>query len=106
MRIKALDGSKPHPDWKGWRGFLKKGTELRREVDGVKFYGNVNCNYILFPDGTLVENFGFWGNVLMDDIELNGAKTVLARLKAKRAEWVKLLKPIIDANRLHSMPSR
>lgn len=88
MRIKALNGSNPHPDYKGWANFLKK-CELREEYDGVKYYGLSNCNYILFPCGTLVENFGYNGRAMMDSIRKRGRDAFLSGLKQDYIAWKK-----------------
>lgn len=88
MRIKALNGSKPHPDYKGWANFLNK-CELRDEHDGVKYYGVTNCNYILFPCGTLLQNYGYHGRVMMLHIRERGRDAYLAEIKKDYRAWKK-----------------
>ena len=91
MRIKTLNGTKPHPDWGGWSKFLKT-CELRGTSRGVKYYGKTNCNYILFPDGTLVENYGFHGRALLARVKSEGAHRVLVRLKKRHEEFKSILR--------------
>ena len=79
-KIKTLDGSKPHPSWGGWRKFLKS-CDVRGKCKGVTFFGKTNCNYVLFPDGTLVQNFGFHGEVLMKEIKATSPAKVLVAIK-------------------------
>lgn len=75
--LRTLDNKQPHPSWEGWAGFLNS-CENRGEADGVVFYGKSNCNYLLFPNGIIIQNFGFWGNSLLEEIRNKGRKTVLA----------------------------
>jgi len=89
--IHAIDGSQPHETYKGWENFLSQQCEVASIVDGVTHYYYSNCNYIVFPDGTLIENFGFWGNNLMRRVARDGADIVLARLLEQRAELKELL---------------
>ena len=84
--IKALGGGEPHPDYGGWRNFLEKHCEVRGECCGVTWYGATNCNYILFPCGTLVENFGYHGRALMDEVHKRGPVRTLARIVEQRRE--------------------
>jgi hypothetical protein len=80
MRIKALSGNKPHPSWGGWNKFLKT-CDLRDEFEGVKYFGKTNCNYILFPSGMLVQNFGYNGVALMHRVRDNGVEKVEAEVR-------------------------
>jgi len=80
MRIKTFDGNKPHKSWGGWRKFLNS-CEVRDQHDGVIFYGSVNCNYILFPCGTLIQNYGFNGKVTMSKVREKGATQTLAEYR-------------------------
>ena len=84
--LRTLDGHEPHPSYGGWENFLRK-IELRDEHDGVLFFGSSNCNYIVFPDGTVIENFGFNGPALMSRVRDEGWQAVLASFKASRTEW-------------------
>ena len=90
VRIKAIGGDEPHESWGGWRGFLKS-CEVRDNHDGVVFYGKTNCNYIVFPDGTLLQNYGYHGWGLMNEVREKGAATVLAGLRKERAEMDALI---------------
>lgn len=88
--IKALSGGEPHPNYDGWEGFLSE-CDLRDEADGVKFYGLANCNYVLFPTGELVQNFGYHGRVLMSNVRDHGWEKTLDSIKANIAkikEWL------------------
>jgi len=71
-KIIAFSGSQPHKSRGDWRKYLDS-IELRDEVDGVKYYGAVNCNYILFPDGKLLENYGYHGWAFMNKVREIGA---------------------------------
>lgn len=79
MKIKSLDGHEPHASWGGWEEFLKS-CEVRDRHDGVTYYSSSNCNYLVFPDGTLVGNYGFHAKALMTDVRQKGAEWVLASL--------------------------
>jgi hypothetical protein len=83
-RIKSLTGSKPHPSWKGWRNFLAT-CEVRDKVGETVLYGKTNCNFILFPDGTLLENYGYNGKVVMNRIRKIGWKRVLRVFRKSHA---------------------
>lgn len=76
MKLKAINGSQPAEQYNGWENFLKNHCELRNEIDGTKFFGAVNCNYIVFPNGMILQNFGFWGQDTMNQIKEKGWKTV------------------------------
>lgn len=80
MRIKAINDDTPHPDYGTWERFLKT-CELRDEADGVKHYGRTNCNYLVFPTGELIQNFGFHGKAMMNRIRDNGWQNVLTAIK-------------------------
>lgn len=82
--IDAVD--QPHPDFGGWQNFIRNHTELRDEHDGVRFFGATNCNYILFPSGLLIQNFGFNGRALMNAVREKGINTVETELRASRLE--------------------
>lgn len=84
----ALSGDQPHPDYGSWRGFLAT-CELRDEIDDVQFYGKTNCNYIVFPTGELVQNFGYRGTALMSRIREEGWRQVLTQISDQLAEQKK-----------------
>lgn len=75
-KIRALTGDEPHPDWGGWRKYLNT-CDIRGKEDGVIFYGAANCNYILFPCGTLFQNYGDNGKYIMERIKTEGQAEVL-----------------------------
>ncbi len=81
MNIKPLVDHMPHPSYGTWDNFIKTRCEIRDSHQGVVFYGAVNCNYIVFPDGTLIENFGYHGAAMMARIREVGAEMVLAEEK-------------------------
>lgn len=85
IKIKSLSGDMPHPDYKGWRKFLET-CEIRDEHEGVTYYGTVNCNYILFPDGTLIQNYGYHGRALMYEIRKNGVAATFAKIQEQHRE--------------------
>lgn len=82
MTITALDGSQPHRDWGGWQGFLEACCDLRAEVYGVRYFGSANCNYIVFPTGDLLKNFGYHGRVMMNRVGALGWTETLRLVKA------------------------
>lgn len=82
--IRAFGDSQPHADYGGWAGFIRQCCEVRDQHDGVVFFGVVNCNYIVFPCGTLVENYGYHGKALMSRVREKGAKAVLDEINVYR----------------------
>lgn len=85
MEIRAINEQEPHPDYSGWREFL--GTcEVREMHCGTIHYGLSNCNYILFPSGDVVCNYGFNGEVLMNAVKERGWKTVLTNIIRRHSE--------------------
>ena len=86
--IFSLSGKLPHPDYKGWKGFLET-CEIRSRYRGVTYFGLTNCNYILFPNGLLVCNFGYHGHALMERIQSKG---VVVTRKEIEKNWSDLLK--------------
>ena len=96
--IKALGGGEPHPDYGGWRKYLEKHCEVRGKSQGVTWYGVTNCNYILFPCGTLIQNFGYHGRVLMDEVRRRGPVQVLVRLVQRHQELEELLSNLCNSS--------
>lgn len=92
MRIKALSGDKPHPSYGGWWKFLTKQCEIRDTFAGVAFYSVINCNYIVWPDGRMVQNYGYHGKALMDRIRREGPEAVIASIENRSRELKLLLK--------------
>lgn len=85
VKIYTLSGDEPHPDNGGWDGFLRT-CDVRRWEYGVIFYGVTNCNYILFPCGLLLQNFGYHGHSVMQEIAENGPDAIIAEMKKCHAE--------------------
>jgi hypothetical protein len=81
MELRTLDGNEPHPSHGGWQNFLDNKCEIRDEVDGVVFHGAVNCNYIVFPDGLLIQNYGYHGNALMSRVRREGWKPIVKQFE-------------------------
>lgn len=73
--------------------------EVRDSAKGVIYFGRTNCNYILFPGGIVVENYGYHGRALMDHIREVGAKVALREIIAKRQE----IQEILDRLDCHSI---
>lgn len=92
--VHPLSRSEPHPDYGGWARFLGEHCNLRRVEDGVRYFGATNCNYILFPDGMLVENYGYHGDILMNMVQENGAAVEGARIKKDHEELDALMKKV------------
>jgi fatty acid/phospholipid biosynthesis enzyme len=76
-----------HEDWKGdWAAYLRT-CEVRGRAPGVVYYGNVNCNYILFlKQKVVVRNYGFHGDALLKQAQKNGAAAVFKRLREAQAK--------------------
>ncbi len=74
--FRTLRGDEPHPGYGGWKRFLLEHCELRDEAEGVRYYGATNCNYLVFPNGLILKNFGVNGRVVMDEVRLMGARAV------------------------------
>jgi len=93
----AFNGSVPHESYGGWEEFLKT-CEVREEVDGVIFFGRVNCNYIVWPNGCIIQNFGYHGHALMNEIREKGKDEVMQELEKNRTKLLEILhqKDIID----------
>jgi hypothetical protein len=88
--VQSINGELPHPDYGGWEGFLQT-CKFGSCVNGVTHYYSSNCNYIVFPDGTLIENFGYHGQALMNRVDSEGADAVLAAIRKNHQEIKKLL---------------
>ena len=86
MNIEHIAGEMPHEDYGGWANFLATTCEVRDQHEGTTHYGSVNCNYIVFPCGTLVSNFGFHGKALMDRVRKEGPAVVLASIRSAMRE--------------------
>ena len=81
-KLKTIDGREPAEHYNGWENFLNHHCELRDEADGVKFFGSVNCNYIVFPNGIIHKNFGFWGKDTMKQVREKGWLAVYDELQS------------------------
>ena len=91
MELRTLEGNEPHPSKGGWQNFLDTECEVRDEVDGVVFHGVVNCNYIVFPNGVLVQNYGYHGRNLMNRVRKEGWKLVIERMEQFHQEMQEIL---------------
>lgn len=81
-QIKPLsDDYTLHASWGSWERFLAT-QEVRDVVQGVTHYGSSNANYIVFPDGTLIENFGYNGQVVMAEVRAKGWRKALKDIVA------------------------
>lgn len=90
----SLEGGTPHESWGNWLGFLRS-CEVRDMYRNVVFFGATNCNYILFPTGEILCNFGYHGKNVMQDVRTDGWRYVLRKAKAAYAE----LDPILERTR-------
>jgi hypothetical protein len=82
-KLCAIDGSEPHPSYGGWANFLANHCEVRDTLTvagegDVIHYGSVNCNYIVLPNGLIIQNYGYQGRILMIEIQEKGYKRILA----------------------------
>lgn len=91
LKLRTLNGNEPHPDWGGWGPFLAACEVRDRSDDGVVFYGHTNCNYIVWPNGIVVCNYGYHGRALMNEIKDEGKNAVLAKIRAAYREFKALL---------------
>ena len=91
LSYKRIDRFPVHPSYRGVRNFLKT-LDVRDQFDGVTFFGRVNCNYILFPSGFLVANYGFNGQALMSRLRHEGISVVEAELRQAKKDIKALLK--------------
>ena len=78
--ITALSGDQPHADYGGWANFLADRCEITDQCDGVTLYTVCNQNFIVFPDGTLIQNFAYHGHALMAEVHAYGAAHTLATI--------------------------
>ena len=76
----SIGGGLPHADYGGWGGFLLT-CEVRDRFRGVIYFGLTNCNYLLFPTGELVCNFGYHGKAVMARVRKEGWRTFLNEAK-------------------------
>lgn len=95
MRIKSVSGDQPHSSWKGWRNFLKtcevRDTYTNKAKETTTYYGKTNCNYIVFPNGMMVQNYAFHGQNLIDKIKKLGWKRVLTNIERDTATFKALI---------------
>lgn len=91
LNIRALNGDEPHPDYGGWRNFLET-LEVRDTRGEVTYYGSANCNYLLFPTGEVVQNFGFHGRRVMNEVSENGWLPVLEGVRQRLATLREMLR--------------
>lgn len=78
--------SEPHPSFGGWHMFLQQRTTLRDEVAGVQLYSATNCNFIVFPSGLLIQNYGYHGRAVLARVRENGVAAVEAELREARQQ--------------------
>jgi len=92
----TLHNEVPHESYSGWIEFLQlrcdirgvdgadiptnKDDALQKDYDKTVFFGATNCNYIIFPNGHLHQNFGYHGDVLMKSIKQQGYETIQKEL--------------------------
>ena len=80
--IRALNGSVPHESYGSWENYFALGRcEIKEQVDGVTYYNHVNCNYILFPNNVVVQNFGGAGEHVMANVREQGWRSVFMSLE-------------------------
>ena len=91
MELRTLGGNEPHPSKGGWQNFLDTECEVRDKVDGVVFHGVVNCNYIVFPDGLLIQNYGYHGAALMNRVRKEGWKPIVEQFEKFHQETREML---------------
>lgn len=97
IAYESISGHQPHESWGGWRNYLSS-CEHRDEYEGVVCYGRAHCNYVVFPDGTVVENYGVAGRNLMREIRDRGVEVVHEEIKST----IPLLRRLLaEGHRLH-----
>ena len=77
MKIRHIYGKMPRAGT--WEDYLAQ-AELREECNGVRLYGITNCNYLVFPSGLLLTNFGWQGAACIRRIKEHGIDAFLATL--------------------------
>ena len=95
-KIRTLDGAVPHPSRGSWRQFLAT-CEIRDRHEGVIFYNAVNCNYILWPNGVLITNYGYHGRALMNRIREEGPDAVLKDIREGRQKWLRSMRSFTNS---------
>lgn len=86
----------PHPDYASWHNFLRKNTELRDEHEGVFYFGISNCNYVVFPSGFFIQNFGHNGKYVMAQVREAGVTKTEDKYRAERDDIRALLTPTMQ----------
>lgn len=89
--VKRIDRFPVHKSYRGVRNFLKT-LEVRDQFNGVTFFGRVNCNYILFPSGFLLANYGYHGSAIMSRIREEGIEPIETELRTAKANIQQLLR--------------
>lgn len=85
LLIRSLSGTEPHESYGSWENFLEQGRcEIRDRADGVLYYGHVNCNYVLFPNGIIAESYGLQAEVVMRHVRKHGWRIALDDLEEAR----------------------
>ena len=87
---KKIDSFPVHESYRGIRNFLKS-LEVRDQFDGVTYFGKTNCNYILFPSGFLLANYGYHGISVMHRVREFGAKIVEIELREAKTRLHELI---------------
>ena len=97
-KIWTVNNDQPHSDYGTWENFLKD-HELRDVYRGIKYYGSTNHNYIIFPVGLLVRNYGYHGRALMNRLRREGIKKVRKEVVKDLTDFRDMMARIRKENR-------
>lgn len=68
MLPKLINAIELHPSHVTWKNFLENHCTLKEELNGFKWYNNVNCHYIVSPKGRIYRFLGFNGFIAWESV--------------------------------------
>ncbi len=91
--LRTLGRGQPEESWGGWQNFLNS-CKLKKTIKGVKHYYSSNCNYIVFPNNVIIENFGYHGDNTMARVKEYGWREYMILIIKNRRKWFKELRAV------------